>query len=104
MAGTALCSLQPCGSHSPLHMPAFLRLFRNTEVSAECKTPQPNIPAENSFFKFSLKKRSWLNCLGYICTVQKFLVCLSLYLFLNAIPDRLDDDQIRSLCGALAVV
>ncbi len=22
-------------------------LFRNTEVSAECKTPQPNIPAEN---------------------------------------------------------
>ncbi len=47
MAGTALCSLQPCGSHSPLHMPAFLRLFRNTEVSAECKTPQPNIPAEN---------------------------------------------------------
>ncbi len=25
-------------------------------------------------------------------------------LFLHVIPDRLDDDQIRSLCGALAVV
>ncbi len=24
--------------------------------------------------------------------------------FLRVIPDRLDDDQIRSLCGALAVV
>ncbi len=24
-------------------------------------------------------------------------------LFLHVIPDRLDDDQIRSLCGALAV-
>ncbi len=25
-------------------------------------------------------------------------------LFLHVIPDRLDDDEIRSLCGALAVV
>ncbi len=25
-------------------------------------------------------------------------------LFLHVIPDRLDDDQIRSLCGAMAVV
>ncbi len=25
-------------------------------------------------------------------------------LFLHVIPDRLDDDQIRSLCGALAVI
>ncbi len=25
-------------------------------------------------------------------------------LFLHVIPDRLDDDQIKSLCGALAVV
>ncbi len=25
-------------------------------------------------------------------------------LFLHVIPDRLDDDKIRSLCGALAVV
>ncbi len=24
--------------------------------------------------------------------------------FLHVIPDRLDDDQIRSLCGALAVI
>ncbi len=25
-------------------------------------------------------------------------------LFLHVVPDRLDDDEIRSLCGALAVV
>ncbi len=103
MAGTALCSLQPCGSPSPLHTPAFLRLFRNTEVSAECKTPQPNIPAENCEQILTEKKGPGSIVLLYMYCA-KFLFCLSLYLFLNAIPDRLDDDQIRSLCGALAVV
>ncbi len=43
--------------------------------------------------------------LGDVATVLLDLVCLSLFfLFLHVIPDGLDDDQIRSLCGALAVV
>ncbi len=34
-----------------------------------------------------------------------FMLSLSQFvLFLHVIPDRLDEDQIRSLCGALAVV
>ncbi len=32
------------------------------------------------------------------------LVCPQFVLILHVIPDRLDDDEIRSLCGALAVV
>ncbi len=43
---------------------------------------------------------SWRHChsssgLG----LSQFFFC-----FFHVIPDRLDDDQIRSLCGALAVV
>ncbi len=44
----------------------------------------------------------FLKHLGDVATVLLDLVCLSL--FLHVIPDGLDDDQIRSLCGALAVV
>ncbi len=38
-----------------------------------------------------------------VAAVLLDLICLSLcFLFLHVIPDGLDDDQIRSLCGALA--
>ncbi len=43
----------------------------------------------------------FLKHLGDVATDLLDLVCL---MFLHVIPDRLDDDQIRSLCGALAVV
>ncbi len=48
----------------------------------------------------------FLKHLGDIATVLLDLVCLSLSepLFLHVIPDRLDDHEIRSLSGALAVV
>ncbi len=46
----------------------------------------------------------FLEHLGDIATVLLDLVCLSLFCFLHFNPDRLDDDEIRSLCGALAVV
>ncbi len=44
-----------------------------------------------------------LKYLGDAAAVLLDLVCLSLFCFLHVIPDRLDDDEIRSLCGALAV-
>ncbi len=44
----------------------------------------------------------FLKHLGDVVTVLLDLVCLSLFL-LFVIPDRLDDDKFRSLCGALAV-
>ncbi len=40
--------------------------------------------------------RRWHSCSGF--SLSQFV------LFLHDIPDRLDDDEIRSLCGALVVV
>ncbi len=42
----------------------------------------------------------FLKHLGDVATVLLDLVCR----FLHVIPDRLDDDKSKSLCGALAVV
>lgn len=39
-----------------------------------------------------------------VATVVLDLVLSQFVLFLHVIPDRLDDGEIRSLCGALAVV
>ncbi len=42
--------------------------------------------------------------LKHLRDIATVLLSLSQFvLFLHAIPDRLDDDHIRSLCGALAV-
>ncbi len=46
-----------------------------------------------------------LKNIGDVATVLLDLVSKSQFvLFLHIIPDSLDDDEIRSLCGALAVV
>ncbi len=49
----------------------------------------------------TLNNIGFLKHLGDVATVYLDLICLSLFCFLS---DRLDDDEIRSLCGALAVV
>ncbi len=46
----------------------------------------------------------FLKHLGDVATVLLDLSPSRFFLFLHVTPDRLDDDQIRSLCGALAVV
>ncbi len=46
----------------------------------------------------------FLKHLGDVATVLLDLVLSQFVLFLHVIPDRLDDDQIRSLYGALVVV
>jgi len=38
--------------------------------------------------------------LGNVATVVLGLVCLSFFLFLHVITDKLDDGEIRSLCGS----
>ncbi len=50
-------------------------------------------------FSGSFLEASWRRCHR-----SSGLSLSQFVLFLHVIPDRLDDDEIRSLCGALAVV
>ncbi len=83
-------SRRNCGNFSKTLQETFLQSFLKNYAQVP-KTFNSTLALQVGFLKR----------LGDVATVLLDLVCLSC---LHVIPDRLDDDQIRSLCGALAVI